>query len=68
MVFEFLSNFLFKGLTCKKCGRKRAYKLVKESVSEDLDMTGYHRVWKTKWRCKYCGHEEVEEKEGHEKD
>jgi len=61
-------NFLFKKLKCEKCKKERAYKIVKDEVAEDLDMTGYHRTWKTKWRCKYCGDEKIEEHEEHEDD
>jgi hypothetical protein len=57
---------MFSELTCKKCKRKKAYELVEEEASEDLDRTGYHKKFIEKWKCKYCGNLDIIEGEDHE--
>ncbi len=60
-------GWLTSKLKCKKCGREKAYKIVDDKAEEDLDMTGYHRSFTTKWKCKFCGHIDIEEGEEHER-
>jgi len=65
-LFPNLFSWLYSSkLTCRKCRRKNAYKLVKEKLGEAHDEYGFLRKWKTKWRCRYCGHEEIDEQVEH---